>query len=486
MDKKYQSHFSQTDSGGEVTVKDGLIKWKVDDPRSKTLHDRDDIGMGSAQYVPGWWGGNVLTNTGLLTFITAMERLISQFGGSVINCTEGGCYLDGAKRMFLQDAISKYCKESIDKSALTPLLTLHPDADKRIKEALPLLQNDIKNLETIIDNAEKGLATDIKMRNAKGKGKLKKLLNQNAAYSIAAHETAKKSPTVELAILWASRKIQSRHLNIEAEEAKVLADKDKLLIRIDRNEIILKAARDAAKELMKTYKETEKAFVDYIEGNINLEPTGEITPPDLSDADYYLSIGNFAKPLLEARRAGNQEIINRAIAAREIKIAIAKEIQQKDFDTRRNLLPQYLDLLAESRKYGQDKDMDKALEILNKAIELMPEKEDARWGLASALLHLERHNESIVIYEKLINDFPDNARYQFEYGQVLILAGKAKEGFEQISSAMSKTPEFDHFLGALAKLYADNNLIEEAKKAAEIHLVNYPHDIDIKNLLDKM
>jgi len=480
------SHFSQADSGGKVEIIDGLIKWKVDDPRSKTLHNRDDIGMGSAQYVPGWWGNNVVTNTGLLTFITAMEKLISQFGGEVINCTEGGCHLEGTKRLFLQDAIKKYCKESIDKSVLTPLLTLHPDADKRIKETLPLLQSDIKNLESIIDNAEKGLVTDIKMRNTKSKGKLKKLLNQNAVHSVAAHELAKKLPTVELAILWASRKIQSRHLNIEAEEAKVLASRDKLLIRIDRNEIILKAARDAAKELIKTYKETEKTFIDYSEGKINLEPTGETTPPDLSDADYYLSIGNFAKPLLEARRLGNQEIINKAIAIRESKIEAAKKLQQEEINTRRNLLPRYSDLLAESRKYGQNKNMEKALEILNKAIELMPEKEDARWGLASTMLHLEKYNESIIIYEKLINDFPDNARYQFEYGQVLILAGSAKKGFEQISDAMLKTPEFDHFLGALAKLYSENNLTEEAKKAAEIHLKNYPHDIDIKNLLEKI
>lgn len=179
-------------------------------------------------------------------------------------------------------------------------------------------------------------------------------------------------------------------------------------------------------------------------------------------------------------------IINKAIAIREAKIEVAKKIQQEDKDSRRNLLPQYLDLLVESRKHGQGKDMDKALEALNKAIELMPEKEEARWGRASALLHLERYSEAVSAYDQLEKDFPDNIRYLFEYGQVLVLANRAIEGFQLIEKAMSITHEFDSFLGALAKLYAEKGLNTEAKEAALIHLEKYPHDIDIKNLIEKI
>lgn len=496
-----KSHCSQVDSGGKIEIIDGNIKWKVDDPRSKTLHARDDIGMGSAQYVNGWWGSPVLTNTGLMTFITAMERLISQFVGTVLNCTEGGCHLEGAKRMFLIDAINKYCNEHIDKSALTPLLTLHPDADKRIEEAMPLLQNDISKLKDIITNAEKGLATDIKMRNVHNKNKLKRLLEQNAKYSVAAHELAKKLPTVELAIIGASRKIQSRLLNIEAAENKVIDNRDNLIIRIERNEIILKAAKDASKELLKTYQEAEKVLKQYMNekpNSIALDSTGELKPPDLSDAEYYLSIGNFAKPLLEARRIENdifyfttdtkyKKIIEQALEMRNEKIALAEKELKTDLETKKNLIPQYLDLLAESRKYGKDnKDMDKALDILKKAIELLPDREEAQWGLASALFHLSKYEEAITAYINLIKLFPDNNRYLFEYGQVLLLAGRQQEGFNNIKNAMSKSSEFDHFLGALAKLYNENGLKEEAKEAAKIHLENYPHDKDIKDLLNSL
>lgn len=499
--KKYRSHFSQTDSAGEVTVVDGMICWKVDDPRSPTLHGRTDITMGAAQYVKGWWGDPVLTNTGLLTFITAMERLVAQFPGKAINCTEGGCHLEGTRRMFLADALAEHCKEPIDKSVLHPLLSLHPKADERVDAAIPALQKDIKLLNMIIEQADKGMATTIKLRNTTKEAKVRKLLVDNAKHSTAAQQGALKIPPLNLALYAARKRIQTRELNVSQDLEHLIKNRKDLITRLDRNDVILKAARDAAKDLRQTYINTEVMLAAYVRerpyGTL-LDPTGELTPPNLSDAGHYLSSGNFAKPLLEAQRVladpdasrdeteNAWEVAQIAYQERWKRVEAAKEAQKKDYAEKRNLIPQYLDLIDDSRRLGKADDMEGALGKLREAIALFPAKESARWGLASSLLHLERYEECLIEYGKLAVDFPANNRFLFEYGQALILGGRAQDGLAKIREAMSRTEEFDHFFGALARLYAENGLIEEAKITAEQHLKKHPYDKEVKELLERL
>jgi Flp pilus assembly protein TadD len=494
------SHFGQADSMGKVEVVDGQIKWRVDDPRSTTLHGRDDIGMGPAVYTPGWWGAPVLTNTGLLTFITAMQRLVAQSSAVVINCTEGGAHIEGARRMFLRDAALKYCGARVDKSCIEPLLSLHPDADARIAAALPLLRHDMKILDIIVDNSEKGLVTVEQMRRTTSAKKLKRLFVENAKYSAAASEGAQRLPPVGVAIYGARRRIESRELNVSQKPGHLLGNRKDLLTRLTRNEVVLTAARDAATELKKSYAACETAFMAYAGDKTALDSTGETTLADISDASHYLDAGNFAKPLLEAQRildyyeyntgpSGDRarNVISRAHCVRANKIQEARAQQDEDYASGRNLLPQYFDLIEDSRKLGRDTgDMDAALAVVRKAIDLLPDREEARWGLASALLHLGRQEEAVVAYEELVKRFADNPRFIFEYGQALILAGRAADGFARIQDAMSKSEEFDAFSGALAKLYVEHGLTDEARAACALHLSRYPNDRDVKVLLETL
>jgi len=130
--------------------------------------------------------------------------------------------------------------------------------------------------------------------------------------------------------------------------------------------------------------------------------------------------------------------------------------------------------------------MEKALESLRAAVDLLPDREEGLWGLASALLHVERYDEALAAYEKLTAAFPGVPRYLFEHGQILILTGRAAEGLDKIKTAMTETREFDAFLGALARLYADNGLTDAARQAAELHLRTFPHDRDVKALLETL
>ncbi len=72
------SHIALADAGGEVLVgEDGLIRWKVSDQRCH-LHGDTLHGMGQVVYVPGYYGGYVMTNTGLASFLTVFQDMVER------------------------------------------------------------------------------------------------------------------------------------------------------------------------------------------------------------------------------------------------------------------------------------------------------------------------------------------------------------------------------------------------------------------------
>ena len=97
----------------------------------------------------------------------------------VINATEGGARIKDTTQLSLKDTIKKYCKKSIDKSKVIPLLQLADDGDELIEKVIPLLKNDIDNLDAIITNARKGIAVSNGIKNLISRNKYKKLLPKN-------------------------------------------------------------------------------------------------------------------------------------------------------------------------------------------------------------------------------------------------------------------------------------------------------------------
>jgi hypothetical protein len=72
------SHSPLADAGGDVFVnEDGQIAWKVKDQRC-SLHNKGAVGMGPATPCPGYWGSDVITNLGLMSFKTSFETMIKQ------------------------------------------------------------------------------------------------------------------------------------------------------------------------------------------------------------------------------------------------------------------------------------------------------------------------------------------------------------------------------------------------------------------------
>jgi Flp pilus assembly protein TadD len=552
------SHIPLADAAGEVVVSEtGQIGWKVKDQRC-SLHGKQEIyGMGPVHQVDGYYGKPVMTNLGLASFITSFEGMASRCEAEVINATEGGANIKHTKKMMLKEVIQKYCQPSvtnrIDKSKLEKLKSLADDGDELIEKVIPLLKKDIENLEVIIKSGGDGLATARELStlmsqdNYKGlltkekRKMLKQLLKESAETAkmgkydlnllfydrlikqlnksklktitvlsqknyIASETTrmaAIKNPLVNVAIHGASRRIWNRDLKVDETFEHFLRSQKDALTRIERNKIILKAAVEAAKSLRESYKETLKLLEQYNDTkDESILISDEKEPINLDDAEDYFSEGNWAHPLIDARRCikelfdldGNdvspvnqsydevKEIYAKAKVMRKDAIEKAIENEKKNYEQQKKLI-EYNKLIIQSRKEGKDnQDFKTALELLRKASKLLPEKAEAKWGIATALHHHGRLDESLEVYREIIEEFPDNKRFKFEMGQVLLKLGDTKKGLESIKTAMEDTDEFDGFLARIGEIYVHAGMEKKALEAYNSYLDKFPANYEVWNL----
>ncbi len=508
------SHMKQVDARGHVQKdENGILQWRVDDPRC-SLYSKDiskKHSMGPEQQVPGYYGTPVNTNVGLAAFITSMESMIEFSGRKVINATEGGACIRGAEPIFLQEAIDKYIKDSIRSlhnarmTEISDLCSLLPDADKLIEDVIPLLENDIDILKQIKISCNETFIANTKIKQAMKKGNAKLLqqrIIENDNLSKQTRELSSKIPAVGIAIHGAVRRIGGRELS-STEKRKLPVKKlmrneniSELTNGLKRNRIIIEAAKKASTDLLETYINTHSILDNYnrTKDQTILEPIGD-TAPDIDDADEYFNAGNFARPYLEAKRILSDQycrsdilrqkasaVINRAIAMREDEIEKAITQHNEDIKQGKDKLAMYFHLQEKGQVYGRKKNFEKALEYLEKAVDLLPDREEARWGCASASIFLNQLDDAVKIYEALIKDFPDNLRYPFELGQLLIRQNKIDEGLKKLSIVFEQTEKYDSFLPTVGGIYMRTNDPEKALLAYDTYLEKWPMDYAV---LDK-
>ena len=490
-------HTSLADTTGDIRIdENGFIQWKVTDPRSH-LYGKE-YSEGPAHFVPGYWGGMVLTNFGLASFITSFDRMVKNYKDRrIVNCTEGGCKLKGTEQMTLKKAIKEFSGDDIDKSKVREMSknNIVDNAEDLIREAIPKIKSDIKLLSNLQKNTWRALKPARKIiKYLDGEEILneKELLNclgDNEKYSVIAQELAKQNNLVSVSIYHASRALYSkRFTDVKKTVNHLLKNEDDLRIHTDKNVMILTVARKAATRLKKAYKTTLELLQLYIEtGNLELLEDKKPEPIELDDAEKYFEADNFARPLIDANRwvkkykgklfeKSNDSIMNIINIGRQMRqeaIDKAEEYQnEKDWDK----LIEYNELIEESQKVGrEEKDWDKAEELLRKAVELVPDEFMGRWGLGTVLHHLQEYDESREIFLKLIEDFPDNKRLKFEYGNLLLMID-ADEGIKQIIEVMKDTEEFDGFFASLARLYWMKNRKDFAIDAYKQYLKKFPAD----------
>lgn len=494
------SHFKQADESGDIFIDDkGMIQWKVTDPNSHLFGKT--YTMGPATATPGYFGGTVLTNLGLKSFITNFEHIF-RFRPDVkfINCTEGGAKIKYSREMTLAKFIEKHCKKEIMKEQEAS--SLEEEYMDLIKETIPKLEEEVTVFTSLIENGKKALKEDDNMEEYAEKNErdlLKKAMEDNATYSKEAEELAKKNPLLQMYIYKESVKIQGRELKVRSDVRHLLRNEEDLSTRIKRNRLIIEAAITASKELKKAYEKTISLLKEYVKTEDEaLLSTAVGYTPSLENVETFFKEGNFSRPLLEARRIlstgkkglsyilpGNivkkaEEVEKKALAMRDKVIQEAKEDEAKE---RRQDLIEYCFCLEHGQKAGrEEKDFNKSAKLLRKAVKLFPDRWEARWGLASAYAMMEDDKEAYKQFQKLVEHNPKNFQFKFEMGLVLLRLDP-KEGFDVIKGVMEETEQYDSFLLQFGLLYMEHKMFPEAKVALEEYSKKFPADVRGHNAL---
>lgn len=490
------SHTKQADAQGKIEIdENGLLQWVIQDPRSPIYKKKNC--MGQACYVPGYYGKRVVTNIGLQSFITSFEFLVKkrkQMGDirTIYNSTEGGCHIIGTERISLKEFIETKCLVEPKKHNIDKLIPLSENADEEITNAIPLVSNDIRNLNDVINFSKKALKVNKKLSNHRNltKKEIKQLLKKNEELSNKANKASDKNCLVTLAIYGASRAIHTKKLEVKGKVRHLLRNENDFDIRLKRNEIILNAAFNAAKSLRRSYKTVLEILEKYDKTkDVKLLQEDKDIPINFKDVDTYFEAGNFAHPLLDAKRVLTHlndysdetqhkanDIILKAYKMRDEAIEKGKKmISEKSQD-----LILYNDLIEQSKIEGRDNhNFDKAIELINKAIDLFPEKEEALWGLASTYYNLNRYEEALEIYEKLLKINPDNHRYFFEKCTTLLQMNNIVIALKELGKLMTVTKEYDYFLATVGDLYKESGVLEEAIEAYNEYLKIFPIDYKV-------
>jgi Flp pilus assembly protein TadD len=480
-----KSHIPLADASGKIIEKDGRLEWDIKDGRSSL--GKQKYLMSNTVMAHGYYGGFVRTNRGLASFIITFERIIADLKDSkiVINATEGGARIKGALQYTLREAIEKYAKFNINKKRIKNYSGLVENSDKIIKAVIPLLDYEIDIMKEVAGNAKKGLKTVEEMKKLnkgkENKEEIQELLKQNKEHSVKAQEKAQKLPLLGLMIYHESRLIQNKELKVTGKIRHVLKNRDDLEIRLNRNKIILTAAKKACEELIGLYKKTKQILQDHLNGK-DVLTSKEKYIPDISDAEEMFDAGNWGRPLLEAQqllkmKGLEQFDINRANSTIEIAKQMRKESieRNKKENVDNSQLIRYFRYIEKARKKGQKAEFQEALTLLKEAVALFPDREEGLWGYATILHHCKRIQEALKQYKKLMEIAPDNLQYKFEYGQVL-MREDIQAGMKVIGEVMAKTEEFDHFLVRVGDLYFEKGMYDQAIIAYENFHKKYPPD----------
>lgn len=413
----------------------------------------------------------------------------------IINSTQGGAKIKGTEQWALIDALTEFTDEKIDKSVTASLLSYATDGDELVKKVIPLLIQDVKTIKSVIKHSKAGLKSNKQMRK-KGitQDRLNKLLSDNYKDSTAACMQSRKIPLINVAIFGVSREINSRELAKRGGDFKKITKKEDLDINLKRNKIILQAAIDVAKKLLKGYQNALKLLREY-----DRTKNDKLLRPVYKDSLSIKNIendfenGNFARPLLIIRRLLEKEELDlpeyridsnlsvlklKTLKMRNEMIEKAKKAESKE----ENDDIRYKDLLEYAQKVGKEyEDWEKVEYILKKAIQIKPNGEMGLWALASLCEKQSRLKESSEIYKKLINSFPGagEATYLMEFGQIQLTLGEVQSGIDNITKAMSLTDRYDGFAKHLGNLYFDNGLFDKSVAAYDLYLGSNENDYDV-------
>ena len=130
---------------------------------------------------------------------------------------------------------------------------------------------------------------------------------------------------------------------------------------------------------------------------------------------------------------------------------------------------------------------EKALSVLDRAIELDPESSEAYFSKGLLLLNLKRQAEAEQAMRAGLARSPDSAVGYYHLGRVLLEAGKADEAMASFEKAIAVNPAFEPAYLALASMYESRHDKDRAIGMLKKYLQSVnPRNRDIRHQLVRL
>ena len=104
--------------------------------------------------------------------------------------------------------------------------------------------------------------------------------------------------------------------------------------------------------------------------------------------------------------------------------------------------------------YLQQGKLDRAISLLQAAVDLRPDNSPAHENLAKALLQNGKVADALIHYKKLLELQPDNIEVHNIVGTVLIQQGRTREGVEEWQKVLAIQPDNGNAISNLAWVFA--------------------------------
>jgi tetratricopeptide (TPR) repeat protein len=415
----------------------------------------------------------------------------------ILNSTEGGAKIKGTIPIPLCDFINKYCQKSIDKSKLTPFLKLADDGDDLIKKVIPLLQEDINNLNTIIKSSRIGIASSHGMKTLMNRRTYENLMKKktekifencltearqecannpleinykfyekilknntnerlkhiiklsqcNYKHSEQAHHASIKNPLVNVAIYGASRAIQGRALKVDETLVNFLKDKKITFTRLERNTLILSTAKKASESLKKSYTDTLNLLKKY-----NKTKNDKLLRPvkpekiNLKDVEKYFTANNWAHPLIDAKKIINQYKHNPKISKTRYQQAL--KIYNKAVTMRNNAIKIAI------QNETQNLDYERKLLKYNALLEQSKEAGDA--GKKE-----KDFDKAVELLQKAVELLPDEIEGRWGLATAIHHSGDIKKAITEYKKLVEDFPDKVRFNFEYGQVLLLDNQIQE-------------------------
>jgi tetratricopeptide (TPR) repeat protein len=134
----------------------------------------------------------------------------------------------------------------------------------------------------------------------------------------------------------------------------------------------------------------------------------------------------------------------------------------------------------------EQKDFNSAMNLLNKAYEILPDRTEAIWGRATVYCIFNDYENSIVQYNILLKmlknkDYNSDYIQKIEFERLLVLLNiDIDKALKDLIKLIDKNNTFSYFLKNIAKIYGKQNKTDEAIKIYNKYLKLFPYDDEAK------